>query len=130
MADDDDERTVTFEAGMLLGITLKRSTAGRAVVKEINNDTQAARNGVRLNDVVREVLAPDSDETTSWNLRLTVLDKQSWLRLVEHLKAAPRPLQLRVSQGAPAEIIEKAKKKSVAKPASEEGAEGVASSLA
>jgi hypothetical protein len=95
------ERDITFEEG-LLGITLKRSVVGRAVVSEINEDTQAASNGVVLNDVVRQVGSRD--------LRNEALDKKAWLELIDLLKTSPRPLVLVVSTGTEEEIKQKPKK--------------------
>ena len=85
-----------------MGVTLKRSTMGRAVVKEVNAETQAGSNGIALNDVVRFVGGTD--------LRSVALEKASWATLIETLRTLPRPLTMVVSAGAPEEIIEKTKK--------------------
>jgi hypothetical protein len=104
------ERVIIFEEGML-GVTLKRSTAGRAVVKEINASTQARTNGVCLGDVVRQVGSP-----SALDLRTMELTRDSWHVLIDLLKSAKRPLQLVVSTGHPSEVVEKSKKPEAPKP--------------
>jgi len=110
------EREIVFVEG-LLGVTLKRSTMGRAVVKEVNAETQAGSNGIALNDVVRFVGGTD--------LRSVALEKASWANLIETLRTLPRPLTMVVSAGAPEEIIEKAKKTPAAAPAAALGSTNV-----
>ena len=90
------ESTVLFEDGEL-GVTIKRTPSGQALVVRVMEGTQAEGNGIAVGDILVHINEVDE----AWNLRGRVLDSASWKDMVDYLKSCPRPMRVTVVRRPP-----------------------------